>query len=447
MARLRRSAVSARELARGRASFLAEAAWLGGGFAIKLPIQLGTLYVLTRGLGAAGVGTFFALVGLFACVAAFVQLGTYDLVIRDVARGEPAREVVGRAFVLMTASFACLLPLLLAAKPLVAGGVGWPAYVAVTLTEAYGVRLTVVANALAIARRATHVCAAGDVLLTGGRLAAVWAATALAPGVDAVLVAYAAASAVVTAVMVGWVVRRAGRPVLRTAGALREVGEHARMVAAWSMEMLAREGDKPILAALSDPRQAGIYGTATRLFLIALVPIDLLSTVFRQRAGRASADPVGGARVRRQMAVSFAACGAAAAGGLVALAWLLPRVAPERIRAEFADAQTALLYLAVAAPIYGLQRANVISAIARGATGAYAKATAAAAVIAVATLAAAAPAHGWRAACAALVAYLSVSCLLTWVLAPIRLSGDVPADEAEADPVEVAAIADLQVAR
>jgi O-antigen/teichoic acid export membrane protein len=213
-----------------------------------------------------------------------------------------------------------------------------------------------------------------------------------------------------------WMVRRIGRPIVGSGSVFADFRDHIAMVFAWFSEMVARDGDKLLLAEFSSPLQTGIYGTATRLFAVTLVPIDILTQVFCPRLSRPHADSKsGGAYIWAIMAGCLGGCGVLAGMGLFAAAYFLPLVAPNLIKSDFAEVRSALMYLALVPPLYGLQRACVIDAIARGAVRAYAAASAVGAVAGMGTLVILAYSYGWRAACLGSLVYFVVSGLATWV--------------------------------
>ena len=115
------------------------------------------------------------------------------------------------------------------------------------------------------------------------------------------------------------------------------------------------------------------------------------------------------------MAVCLGACGVLGGAGLFLAAYFLPLIAPNWIKSDFADVRSARMYLAFVPPVYGLQRANAIDAIARGAIKAYAAGTAAGVVFGMGTLVILAPSYGWRSACLGSLIYFSVSALTTWL--------------------------------
>jgi O-antigen/teichoic acid export membrane protein len=412
-----------------RATIIRETAWLAAGFASKLLIQMGTLYYLTHNLGVDRVGVFFALISLFACLVPFVQLGNYDLTIRQIARRENPQVVAGRAMRSSAALFFLLLPILLLLRPVLAKQVSLAAYVMVAVSELLVMRVLSNIQAVATGFRLHYVCAVSDFLIGLSRFIAIYIAARFGAGLNAVLMLYAFTTAPATLVAYGWLVRRIGSPNYAHGAILSDIKDHLNMVVAWFGEMAAREGDKPLLNVFSDAHQTGIYGTATKLFTVMLVPIDVLTQVFRPRISEAYADgEARGLRLWRIMSVGLGGCGVLLGAALFLAAYFLPKVAPNLIKSEFAEARIALMYLAFVPPLYGLQRANIVSAIARGAVGAYAAAIAVGAGVAVATLIILAPAHGWRGACIASQVYLAVSCLTTWlfsrnVLTAISVSG------------------------
>lgn len=403
-------------LARVSPTLLVEFGWLAAGFATKFAIQIGTLYYLTRTLDLSGMGVFYSLISLFACLVPFVQLGNFDLTIREVAKGADARAVAGRAMRSSAVMFVALLPVLAALHSWLAPEVAWKVYLAIATGELLVMRVTSNVQAVATGFRKHYVVAVGDFLLGVSRFAAIFVAHRLGAGVDAVLLLYALTSVPAAIVTYAWLVRRVGWPALFGGPIFADFVEHLRMVVAWFAEMAAREGDKPLLKAFADSAQAGIFGTATRLFSVVLVPIDLLTQVMRPRVGKAWADgEAQGRAMHRRLSLALGGVGLLAGVGLFAIATLLPHVAPKLAGSELDQVRVALMVLSIVPPIYGLQRANIIVAISRGATAAYAAATVTSALAALLTLATFAGRYGWRAAVAASIVYLSTSALTSWL--------------------------------
>jgi O-antigen/teichoic acid export membrane protein len=403
---------------RFNATFVRETSWLAGGFASKLVINLGTMYFMARTLGVDGTGTFLALIGLLSCLVPFVQLGNYDLTVRDVARGDEPRAVAGRAMRSSAAAFLCVLPVVAILRPWLAPAVGWGPCLLLATGELLVMRVVSNVQAVATGFREHYVTAVSDFLLGLTRLAVFYTAFRLAAGTGLTLGLYAFTAVPTALITYSWLVRRIGRPHLRGGPLFTGVADHLRMVVAWFAEMGAQQGDKPLLMAVAGPTETGIYGTAYKLFAVMLVPIDVLTQVFRPRLGRAYADgPAQGRRLYRVTAFGLFSVGLMTGAGLFTAAVLAPHVAPKLVRGPFADARLALMYLSLAPAIYGLQRANIIAAISRGETSAYAKATTVSAAVGLGTLLLLGHAHGWRAACIASQVYLATSCVAMWWLA------------------------------
>jgi O-antigen/teichoic acid export membrane protein len=393
-----------------------EAAWLVSGFVLKAIIQIGTLYYLTHNLGVQRVGTFYAVLSFFAIVVPFAQLGNYDLTVRQIAQGEYPPLVAGRAMRSTFASFVFLLPIVLSLKPLVSPQVGWIAFLPMAVSELFVMRVHTNVVAVATGFRLHYISAISDFAMGLLRFIVVYTAAQLLAGLNELLALYAFTSVPVALGAYIWLIRRIGRPMIRSVQILADLGDHITMVIAWFLEMVARDGDKLLLTEFSSPLQTGIYGTAVRLFSVTLVPIDILSQVFRPRLSRARAEGKRrGARIWAVMAVCLCGCGVVGGAGLFLAAYVLPLLAPNWIKSDFADVRSAIMYLAFVPPIYGLQRANAIDAIARGAIKAYAAGTAAGVVFGMGTLIILAPSYGWRSACFGSMIYFAVSSLTTWL--------------------------------
>jgi O-antigen/teichoic acid export membrane protein len=310
--------------------------------------------------------------------------------------------------------------------------VAWIPYLMVAISELAVMRVTGNVQAVATGFRLHYVTAVSDFVLGLSRFIAVYSAARLGANVNVVLELYAFTTLPTAIFTYTWLVRRTGWPKWRDGPWIAGLMDHLRMVAGWFAEMAAREGDKPLLNVFAGAQQTGIYGTATKLFGVMLVPIDILTQVFRPRISQAYADgEQRGRKIWMQMALSLTGCGVLAGVMLFAAAFFLPRFAPRLVHSEWGDARLALMYLAFVPPIYGLQRANIICAIARGAVSAYATATVVSAAAAVGTLVLLAPAHGWRAACFASMVYLSVSCTTSWLFVRIQVAREQGADEGD----------------
>jgi O-antigen/teichoic acid export membrane protein len=398
-------------------SLIREAAWLIGGVVLKMLIQIGTLYYLTHNLGVKQIGVFFALISFFTCVVPFVQLGNYDLTVRQIARNENPAVVAGRAMRSTVASFLVVLPIVLLLKPWLVGGVSWPAFLLVAASEMFFMRVLTNVVAVATGFRLHYVSAISDFVMGLSRFLAVFSAAQLGAELDGVFILYAFATIPATLGAYMWLVARIGKPIIRSGPIVVDLRDHITMVLAWFAEMLARDGDKMVLAHIAGPLQTGIYGTAMRLFGITLVPIDILTQVFRPRLSQARAESAArGAYLRRMVTACLTGCGAIAGIGLFAAAYFLPLIAPDFIKSDFAEVRSALIYLAFVPPLYGLQRANAIDAVARGAVRAYAVSTAVGATCSISLLIALSPSYGWRAACLGSLVYFAVSGVATWVL-------------------------------
>ena len=122
------------------------------------------------------------------------------------------------------------------------------------------------------------------------RFIAVFACAKLHAGIDAVLIAYSFTAIPPAVAAYAWMSRRIGTPKWRGGKLFEDIADHRRMVVAWFAEMATAQGDKPLLKALATAGDVGIYGTASKLFAVVIVPVDLLTQVFRPRVGAAYAE-------------------------------------------------------------------------------------------------------------------------------------------------------------
>src|SRR2546427_7210193 len=80
-----------------RSKMIRNSFWTLVGYGARLGIQALAFVLLARYLGPANYGAFSAVLALALMVSPFIDLGTYSIVVRDVAAGVPTPYAVGNS--------------------------------------------------------------------------------------------------------------------------------------------------------------------------------------------------------------------------------------------------------------------------------------------------------------------------------------------------------------
>jgi O-antigen/teichoic acid export membrane protein len=326
-------------------------AWLGGAQALRLAFQSATFVLVARALGASGFGAFAAALALTSVLAPFGACGAGNLLVMHVAR---ERDSFSRHF------GAALLTIPVAGLPLAALAVGAGALilpvpvalvVLVALAELIFARLAELSAQAFQGLERPRPFALLQLVPAVFRLAAALAfAVAGLQAPVAWGVAYLAGSATAAALCLVVVTRIAGRP--RGHEGLRTMlREGSWFALAQSSANVYTDIDKTLLARLGSLPAAGVYAVAYRATAMAFTPVaGLLAASYARFFRRGAA----GIRGSRRLAVELlpAACLYGAAAG--AVLFLAAPVLPYVLGSDYAEATSALRWLALLPLVQGV---------------------------------------------------------------------------------------------
>jgi O-antigen/teichoic acid export membrane protein len=406
---------------RARSSPLARASGhMLAGQLLRVGTQAAYFVLLARSLAPDGYGTFVGVTALVAIAAPFASLGGGNLLIKAVAR-DPSRfaAALGNAWLMVGASGAALLALVLGVAPLVLPrGVPLELVALVGVAELLFARVLDVCGAAFQARHQLARTSLLQLLLSVCRLAGI--ALVYATGASATPrtwgAFYLAATIIAAAVGARLVLRELGRPALDLHRLRAELGEGALFAASLSAQSVYNDLDKTMLARLSALAATGIYGAAYRILDVAFLPVRSLLFAayahFFRHGASGLRGTVGFARRLLPVAVGYAAVTVLL---LVVLAPLVPRL----LGARYGEVVPALRWLS---PILLLRAVHYFAADALTGAGRQGLRSAVQLVVAAFNVGldfALIPRHGWRGAAWASLA--SDALLAVLLLAAVAL--------------------------
>jgi O-antigen/teichoic acid export membrane protein len=337
-----------------------DTSFLFAGFSGRVLAQALGFILLARTLGPADLGRFSATLALTILHTPFVELGAYNLAVRDVTAGVPEPRVIGSTLALTALALPPALLALLVLARLVLPAIAWPAVVAIGVGNLVGARLTSLFRGICVGRgevwgAAAIEAAAGLLYLLG----AIWlSATSGTFGSWAWI--YCAQSVGVGVAGLGVLLGRFGAPRW-TGGAVRaRLGEGVHFGIGAVAQNANAELDKALLARLSSLESAGVYAASTRALAVAIAPAMAFFGAVYRRFFRAGAEGLEGSRrLAFQVAPAVLAYGLVAALGIAlgaptlahffgkgfadaaaTLRWIAPLVAIEVLCYPFLDALT-----------------------------------------------------------------------------------------------------------
>jgi len=277
--------------------------WTFAGYGARLGIQAVAFVLLARYLGPAEYGAFSAVLALGLMVAPFIDLGTYSIVVRDVAAGMTTREALGNSLLVTVLA----IPLGLAAYALMAWITLPNVSLGVGLTVAVGLfvgnKLFNLARSAFVAHEAMWRTAIIEIVgsslqvvfvftlrWTDGRLGTwslLFLINQLAVGIVSVL----------------WAAELWGLPRWNTSSLRQRIRDGLHYSTGGAAAMMTSSLDKVMLPRLSSLEAAGIYSATFRVTSVTLVP--LMSVLAALHPRFFSRGTEAGIRGSREVAVRF----------------------------------------------------------------------------------------------------------------------------------------------
>jgi O-antigen/teichoic acid export membrane protein len=360
-------------------------------------------YVLvSRSLGAAGLGTFAAALALVVLLAPFVEVGGRQLAIRDASRGVAPGLAVGNSLavssLLLPAGILAAVLLLRVVVPELEVGVAAVLALSVFVGNRLVVAATVFVPLAQPGKTAWADAIVGSLYLGAAGLLLM----AERPTVEKWVVLYGLTYGLAGLVSLAIVIRGTGRIHVR----LSDLRSRVRLGSEYSLTTAAATAssdvDKTLLRALGDAAATGQYAVATRAVLLVMMPGLAYLAALQPRFFRGGApDAPPGTMAPFRKPLLYVVAFGVGTGGLI---WLAAPLLPVVFGSSFREATEAARWLA-AYPLLalsGLLLADVLTGADRQSrrTGSQLAALAANVVLNIVLI----PAHGFRGAIAATLA-------------------------------------------
>lgn len=254
--------------------------WMLVGLGFKLIIQAAYFTLIARSLGAQNYGAFVGVVGLVGILSPFANLGSGNLLIKNVARdkGEFGKNW-GLALVstlLASSILFCLL--LLVSRFLLPPTIPAKLVMLVAASDIFGTTLTVVCGQAFVAFERLKWTASINVLLSAIRLAAAIVLISLYHTPSALQWGsfYFGSTSLVALISVILVFSKLGLPSFNIHRSAAEFREGVYFSVSRSAETIYNDIDKAMLARLGTLEATGIYGAAYRLIDVSFAPVASL---------------------------------------------------------------------------------------------------------------------------------------------------------------------------
>ncbi len=286
-----------------RSKLVRNSGWMLAGYAARLGFQAATFLLLARLLGPASYGSFTAYVAIAMTISPFLDLGTYSIVVRDVARGRAAREAMGDSLLVTMLGIAPALVLFVGVAALTLGREGLLPACVVALGIFIGSKLFNLARSAFVAHERMWKSAVIEILGSSLQLGAVVVARDIRGGLVAWCIMYAAIQGVVGVAAMGWGIAEFGAPRWQWGNLRSRVRDGLHFSTAGAANMVSSSMDKIMLPALGTLDAAGVYAAASRVTAVALTPMMAVLGALYPRMFKAGA--VAGMKGSRSIAWRF----------------------------------------------------------------------------------------------------------------------------------------------
>jgi O-antigen/teichoic acid export membrane protein len=247
--------------------------WLLVGYAARMGSQALAFVLLARSLGVNSFGTLAAMLASANLIAPLVEYGAYNLVVRDIVNGVPAKRSVGIGLVMSLIALPVGLILLSVIKFILLPQISWGAVMIVGATVFFGNRMILLANGVHTAhgllwRNAVVEIANGLSLLF---IAFIFSQSELKLG-DWIFWSFIQSLSIGTVALV-WVSYTWGRFTFNFGGLV----ERGRQGVHFAVNGVATNAyvdlDKTLLARFSTLEAVSTFSAAHRLTVLANVPL------------------------------------------------------------------------------------------------------------------------------------------------------------------------------
>jgi O-antigen/teichoic acid export membrane protein len=305
--------------------------WGLAGYGLRLLIQAVYFVVIARCLKPAQYGGFVAATALAGLISPFADLGSGNLMIKNVARDKAAFPEYWGNGLIVTLIFGTFLAgvVLLSSIALLPTAIPVSAVLCVSLSDLVFVKLLDMAiyafQAFEMLSSNAHL----NVLVSSTRLIGIVAlAVALPnPTIRDWSAVYLTGSVLAASIAIAWVTMSLGLPKLALGRIRGESREGLMFSVGLSAFSIYNDIDKTMLARLGSLEATGIYTAAYRLIDVAFIPVKALLNAAYPGIFRSGADGIRGTlRYSRRLMIRIIPYSFCAFAGLMIGASLVPRV-------------------------------------------------------------------------------------------------------------------------
>lgn len=294
--------------------------------------------LLARTFGPSDYGVLIGVIAIFGILSPFSSLGTPQIMVREVSRGQTSVEVcLGRMLWLnFVAALALCLVLGCAGGWLFPAELGLAIVLATGFSELFFIKVaegfSLAFNAVGNMKMAALVNHMPFAFRVGAVIVFLWWAESPTPALY--LNFYVAAGLLAALLAYGLVRLHFPAPTIEWSSfaVIRSDGFDFSMTQA--CQQVNNDADKAMLLRLATADAAGLYGAAYRIVQVCLTPLLALNRTMYRRYFKAGAEGVAGAL---KLTLKLVPAALAYAGGTAALLWLVAPVIPILLGPKFAD--------------------------------------------------------------------------------------------------------------
>lgn len=256
--------------------------WLASGYLIKQGTQFLSFILLARLIGSYGLGAFNSVLAFAALVSPFVEMGGYNLVVKDISHGLPPNKAIGNSLTLSLMLFPIVLILALLLKNMLFCGLDCKFVFCIVVAEILSNRITSLVAGANVAQGLGKRNGIVESSMGITRLILVCILYHLHGNLDMWAYLYASQSILFSSIVLYWSHKTWGKIELVDIKSLRErFSDGLHFAFANSSQTASLELDKVLLGGLSGYSQVGIFSAAQRIVTIPNVFIfSLLTSVY-----------------------------------------------------------------------------------------------------------------------------------------------------------------------
>ena len=270
--------------------------WMFVGAGLRLLIQAAYFVAIARALGVSKYGAFIGVLALVGIAVPFGDLGTGNLLVKNVSRDKSRFATYwGRALVTTAATGSVLvIVVLVVSRFALPSNIPLRLVLFVSVSDIFGLNIITNCGQAFQAFDRLNWMATLNVLISAGRLAGASVLIGIAPHPSALQWGYSYFLSTIVVAAIAWFLVRTklGKPTFNWRRSLSEFREGCYFSGSASAQTIYNDIDKTMLARLGTLEATGIYGAAYRLVDVCFVPVSALLAASYPNFFRAGTDGI-----------------------------------------------------------------------------------------------------------------------------------------------------------